>query len=393
MTTEQIRQELAVREVLIESKTKENSDNKDDSSSAVLNDIRSSKDDIKEKEEKERNISKQLKCDDNSNRSKHNKINNLVRDSNSKTNTKELIKAYKVQNEVEGEIISVKEPETKSKKKRRRKSLMKKKAAMISSSFTNAPTVSTPNRKGSISSSGGSGSAGPSDVNDIDTDPNQQSSNATSASIDDLAKSELAMSANNSLIEQADSDEALEAPHIYDLHFFSDTEAANSPYGSRPSTPIQSDSEFEISQRDNLVKNEKNSDKMSTSTASWKWGELPTTPAKSDGDSALNKEAKQAERNSTLSTMLSFMKESIKLRKGASEGVYLSDLIDTEGVDPEVVAKYFPQKNQSFQNLPDIDDRESGNGTSLPQSPSSVEDSVSKCLEFDYDHDGTGFDK
>lgn len=141
------------------------------------------------------------------------------------------------------------------------------------------------------------------------------------------------------------------------------------------------------------MKNEKISENLSSSTASWKWGELPTTPAKADVDNPLNKDAKQAERNSTLSSMLSFMK-TMKMRKNQSEGgVYLSDLVDTDGLDPDVVAMYFPPKNQSFAALGDADDHESGNGTSLPQSPSSIEGVASKRLEFDFEQDGKLFDK
>lgn len=131
---------------------------------------------------------------------------------------------------------------------------------------------------------------------------------------------------------------------------------------------------------------------MSSSTASWKWGELPTTPAKADVDNPLNKDGKQADRNSTLSTMLSFMK-TMKMRKNTSEGVYLSDLVDTDGLDPDVVAMYFPPKNQSYAVMGDADDHESGNGTSLPQSPNSMEGITSKRLEFDFEQDGKLYDK
>lgn len=150
---------------------------------------------------------------------------------------------------------NAKEVETKSKKKRRKKSMMKKKASAasavtaqgtIGSTASASNAASTPNRKSSSSSSGGSTSVGLGDQNDGDTESNQQSSNATSASIDDLAKSELAVTANDSLNESTSMAEAMETPRICDLHFFSDTEVANSPYGSRPSTPIQSDSEFEV---------------------------------------------------------------------------------------------------------------------------------------------------
>lgn len=288
------------------------------------------------------------------------------------------------------QISGTKEPtETKSKKKRRKKSMMKKKTSLTTSSAPSLTTNST-SRKSSSSSSAGSASIIPSEQNDFDTDPNQQSSNATSLSIEDLAKSEAIVTANDSLNEVNSVQETMDTPRMCDFHFFSDTEVAASPYGSRPSTPIQSDSEiFEISQR------EKNSDPMTSSTASWKWGEFPITPIKADADIVNNKEAKQAERNSTLNTMLSFMKETMRMRKSASDGgVYLSDLMNTEGLDPDVVAKYFPAtKNESFSNINDADDHESGNGTSLPHSPSSVENGISKSIAFDFEQDGKLYDK
>lgn len=272
-------------------------------------------------------------------------------------------------------------PESKSKKKRRKKSMMKKKSSLTTSSAL-LPSL-TASRKNSSSSSGGSASIVPSDPNDFDTepDPTQLSSNATSLSMEDLGKSESIVTANDGLHEVNSVQDTMDTPRMCDFHFFSDTEVAASPYGSRPSTPIQSDSEFEISQR------EKNSDPMTSSTASWKWGEFPITPIKADSDSINNKDAKQAERNSTLNTMLSFMKETIRIRKSTSDGgVYLSDLMNSDGLDPDVVAKYFPPpKNESYSN--EIDDHESGNGTSLPHSPSSVENCISKSI-FDFDQDG-----
>lgn len=304
-----------------------------------------------------------------------------------KANTKE--NEMRVEN-ADDPMPGTKEPtETKSKKKRRKKSMMKKKTSLTTSSAPSLLTNST-SRKSSSSSSAGSASIIPSDQIDFDTDPNQQLSNATSLSIEDMAKSEAAVTANDSLNEVNSTQDTMNTPRMCDFHFFSDTEVAASPYGSRPSTPIQSDSEiFEISQR------EKNADPMTSSTASWKWGEFPITPIKADADIANNKEAKQAERNSTLNTMLSFMKETMRMRKSASDGgVYLSDLMNTEGLDPDVVAKYFPAtKNESFSNLNDADDHESGNGTSLPHSPSSVENGISKNIAFDFEQEGKLYDK
>lgn len=332
-----------------------------------------------------------------------NKTDEISTNKDQKTITKDMESAENAdldanaEPSVSGTNLSANINESKSKKKRRKKSMMKKKASMISVPVQQPTTggASNPSRKSSSSSSAGSASIVPSDQHDFDTDPIEQSSNATSLSMEDFAKSEstaasaVAVTANddNMSLNNVHTD-TMDTPRMCDLHFFSDTEVAASPYGSRPSTPIQSDSEFEISQR------EKNSDPMTSSTASWKWGEFPITPNKPDGDAATTKDAKQAERNSTLNTMLSFMKETMRMRKSTSDGgVYLSELMGSDGLDPDVVAKYFPPpKNESFSNLNDCDDHESGNGTS-PHSPSSVENGISKSLIFDFDHDGKLYEK
>lgn len=70
-----------------------------------------------------------------------------------------------------------------------------------------------------------------------------------------------------------------------------------------------------------------------TNSASWKWGELPTKG--DENKEGTTDESKQAQRNSMLSGMFSFMKQSKKMRKSVPEGVYLEDL-DAEGMDPEV---------------------------------------------------------
>lgn len=176
-----------------------------------------------------------------------------------------------------------------------------------------------------------------------------------------------------------------------DIHFFSDTEVTSSGgIGSlgagrgagRPSTPIQSDSELEISLREK----ETDSDLISNS-ASWKWGELPTPEPKDQADSQAAQA--QAKRNSMLSNMFNFMKTNNKLRKQVNDGgVYLSDL-DAETMDPEMLAMYFPsvsskETSPAVPALPcNEDDRESGNGTSLPHSPSSLEGQ--KSLDSDYE--------
>lgn len=381
-TTEQIRQDLAEKEALIKStefKTADSNDaetsNKTEFEAAAA---------IVEESQSEALDSGKVQCEQ-----KMVQNDEISATTDQKPNTKDLNEP-RTENADE-QVSGAKEAaatESKSKKKRRKKSMMKKKASLTSVSVPNLTTSST-SRKSSSSSSAGSASILPSDPNDFDTDTNQQSSNATSLSIEDLAKSESAVTANDVLNEVSTVQDTMDTPRMCDFHFFSDTEVAASPYGSRPSTPIQSDSEFEISQR------EKNSDPMTSSTASWKWGEFPITPIKTDADSVGNKDAKQAERNSTLNTMLTFMKETMRLRKSTSDGgVYLSDLMNTEGLDPDVVAKYFPPpKNESFSNLNDGDDHESGNGTSLPHSPSSVENGISKSIAFDFDSDCKLYDK
>lgn len=299
--------------------------------------------------------------------------------------------------------------ETKSKKKRRKKSMMKKKATQ---------------RKGSSSSSVGSAN---SDANDAET----TGTTATSSSTDDSPKSESTVApggrnafsapdqptnafpgpvdSNADAVVPTTPTSALSAPmspkqspamsraRDLDIHFFSDTElaSAKSPEGSRPSTPIQSDSEFEMSNRGGLQLDKAALMGGSGSSASWKWGELPTQG--DDTQVATSEDAKQAQRNSMLSNMFSFMKQSKKMRKTSqAEGVYLSEL-DTDGMDPEVAALYFPpqaahsiataaaQKDGAHANEKKAleEDRESGNGTSLPHSPSSMDGL--KSLDSDYD--------
>lgn len=262
-------------------------------------------------------------------------------------------------NKVENGDVQPREGESKSKKKRRKKAIMKKKASSNKIELNIKLSESVAAEK----------------AEDADGETKENSS-----------EEPLSNSRGSEDRHFDDESPPNEKSRLCDIHFFSDTEIANSPCGSRPSTPIQSDSEFEISQRDNVVRSD-SCPKPSTA-ASWKWGELPITPAKNDAEKALDKETKQAERNSTLSTMFSFMKETIKLRKNQPEGVYLSDLMDTENVDPEIVAMYFPQKPDAG-----AEDRESGHGTSLPLSPSSVPGELNACLEFDFEHDGKTYDK
>ncbi|XP_037924812.1 phosphatidate phosphatase LPIN2 isoform X3 [Hermetia illucens] len=264
--------------------------------------------------------------------------------------------------------------ESKSKKKRRKKSLLKKKNAQrkssSSSSLGSVQLESNDNECDGISLSNNTGSSNDESPIKNDISSPKVDSNKEEAFLGDTKMSNVTIDKENTISRIRD----------LDIHFFSDTEVASgcNVRGSRPSTPIQSDSELEISQREKT----KQTDVM-TNSASWKWGELPITQIDEP------KDAPEAQRHSMLSGMFSFMKRNNKLRKNATEGVYLSDL-DAGGVDPEMMSLYFPSihKNQT-KKLHD-DDVESGNGTSLPQSPSSLEGP--KSLDSDFD-DGKSPDK
>ncbi|XP_030388240.1 phosphatidate phosphatase LPIN3 isoform X2 [Scaptodrosophila lebanonensis] len=175
-----------------------------------------------------------------------------------------------------------------------------------------------------------------------------------------------------------------------DIHFFSDTEIT-APSGSgasgtirgagRPSTPIQSDSELETTMR-----NKRHDADADENAASWKWGELPTPEQAKNSGSA---KAQNSEHQSMLSNMFSFMKRTNRLRTELNEagGIYLSDL-DAGSIDPELVALYFPSSKPK-ESTPATtqsgdEDHESGNGTSLPHSPSSLEE-AQKSLDSDYE--------
>uniref|UniRef100_A0A0K8TTZ6 phosphatidate phosphatase n=1 Tax=Tabanus bromius TaxID=304241 RepID=A0A0K8TTZ6_TABBR len=275
--------------------------------------------------------------------------------------------------------VAVKE-ESKSKKKRRKKSQMKKKytqrKSSSSSSVGSVQLESNEQEPDTVSLSNQTNSSNDESSSKIDEVSSKSESKVEETVIEEKKKvNENNANANPEIVSP------LSRIRDLDIHFFSDTEIASglSPRCSRPSTPIQSDSELEITQR------EKDANNLMTNSASWKWGELPTQGEEIQD----NPDQKQAQRNSMLSGMFSFMKRTNKLRKNATDGVYLSDL-DAEGMDPEMAALYFPPINKDSSLLNNEDDRESGNGTSLPHSPSSIEGP--KSLDSDYD-DGKTSDK
>lgn len=264
--------------------------------------------------------------------------------------------------------------ESKQKKKRRKRSVMRKKSSVISTSAT-FPQLHGVQRKDSSSSTNSAADRSES-YNDADeTDPDLSFatlSNHTTASTPNLSPNadQLVPNEENACISCSKP--------LNDFHFFSDTEAGDCRDHCRPSTPIKSDSEIEI------TRTKSNGDVM-TNSASWKWGELPTpAPMVEQQEGPISDDAKQAQRISMISNVFNFMKQSKGLRNSAAptnaEGIYLSDL-DVEGLDPEVEALYFPPIPPV--NHIDNDDHESGNGTSLPHSPSSIESP--KSCDSDYE--------
>lgn len=271
----------------------------------------------------------------------------------------------------------------KSKKKRRKKSIMKKKNSQ---------------RKNSSSSSNGSAGSESTMLCGKDTDSSsslptpvasvKDSSEQTGVVVVDAAKEGF----------KPIQPDRQGAARDMDLHFFSDTEVTTAQgrnnNNSRPSTPVLSDTEFEMSQRSSQSEAAQGVD----STA-WKWGELPTPAGESAGD------VTKGQRKSMLTAMFSFMQQN---RKGDG-GLYLSDL-DAEGMDPEVAALYFPEQRSKRAGVVEEeeeeegedangraieyqggnrglmeDDQESGNGTSLPHSPSSVELGSKMMVDSDLD--------
>ncbi|KAI8438317.1 hypothetical protein MSG28_010887 [Choristoneura fumiferana] len=170
--------------------------------------------------------------------------------------------------------------------------------------------------------------------------------------------------------------------------------AASRNAGSRSGTPVQSDTEVELSR---TAKGDK-------SSQSWRWGELPEPPVRTEGPASpaevdspqppgspatpgtpgspaepLSSDEERANR-SVFSGMFRFMSSQGSDAAGGGGGVYLDDL-DRGQVDPDL---YFPKhhlaKNRSGVTTntyapagPTEEEYESGNGPSLPQSPVSLD--------------------
>lgn len=273
--------------------------------------------------------------------------------------TEKVDTANRIQEQPEpiADEAEAKTEETKSKKKRRKKSIMKKKAMQ---------------RKCSSSSS---------DIqSEVNTLPADDSSNDSSPKANEQILIETSSQAAKHDTEKTlEISASEETPLNHSLNDSVDPELQ-----SNPPPPVDQSSPAALSADVSPMQSDNEIDIMSNS-ASWKWGELPTHGE--DSKETAIEFAKQAQRNSMLSNMFGFMKQS---RAAQLEGVYLSDL-DTEGMDPEVAALYFPQTNKSDGPIPMVtentieDDRESGKGTSLPNSPSLMDGL--KSLDSDYDED------
>ncbi|KAK0091098.1 hypothetical protein PV326_003750 [Microctonus aethiopoides] len=186
--------------------------------------------------------------------------------------------------------------------------------------------------------------------------------------------------------------ETLNSSPQMDFHFFSDTEVTKNR-DSRPCSPVQSDTEFEMRK---IQQEGKERDEGKGHQQSWRWGELPSPPPESThplNSSSVIVPTNDAEAHrSMLSGMFSFMKKTSRVRHNPeSEGIYLSDL-NADELDPEVAALYFPTSHRGStvakeEKIMYEEDTESGNGPSLPQSPNSVEGAIGgpKSLDSDFE--------
>ena len=163
--------------------------------------------------------------------------------------------------------------------------------------------------------------------------------------------------------------------------YFSEPEISpgTSPMGSRPPSPILSDSEYETrGHRGSITKKE------TAAEQSWEWGQLPTsttTPqhskeAKTE-KSGLEGTSKEAvEKSGSGSGIISYLfggQSKNKKPEDEAPGMYLDDLIEKQNDDEEMLKIYLGSRsrNETISGN-DNEDTESGTGTSLPMSPHST---------------------
>uniref|UniRef100_A0A1Y1KET5 phosphatidate phosphatase n=1 Tax=Photinus pyralis TaxID=7054 RepID=A0A1Y1KET5_PHOPY len=241
------------------------------------------------------------------------------------------------------------------KKKRRKKSVMKKKNAQRKTSTTEPPSIETLEIGTELK------------LPDSSTDRSSLDSNVSEPELRDIQRPETTTLGNRKVMDP-------------DFHFFSDTELTAGPSDSRPMSPttvegVLSDTEFE-------VKNRKDEDKDMQVQQSWAWGEFPSSKvpiADPASDKLAGQTPTQAQHNSMLSSVFSFMKH--QRQASNSDGVYLADL-SSGAMDPEVAARYFTTTNEKKSADADMD-YESGNGPSLTQSPNSAEGCKSIDSDFE----------
>lgn len=145
---------------------------------------------------------------------------------------------------------------------------------------------------------------------------------------------------------------------------FSDTEMTPvvSPSGSRPSSP-KSDTELDIVRSDAMSQTHLTGDRaVQADDILWKWGEFPKSSVAADHSAKKEGQSKTGDSKSENKAGLS---ASIL----PSGGIYLEDLKQEE-MNPELIGLYL-YDYRSPQKLEE--DRESGRGVSLPQSPVTVQ--------------------
>ncbi|XP_046603298.1 phosphatidate phosphatase LPIN2 isoform X2 [Neodiprion virginianus] len=264
-----------------------------------------------------------------------------------------------------------------SKRKRKRRSIMKKKGVQRKTS--NGSSSQTEMSENDVVAADESQSEpGPSPVVEVET--NNASAEPTETHLSSLSQ-EITVPRQES-----------------DFHFFSDTEITKNRE-SRPRSPVQSDTEFEMRK---LTEDRAEIEDEKTHQQSWRWGELPSPPPDSslpshrsslNTSTVANQPTDFDAHQSILSRTLAYMKRTNSrfVRNPESDGIYLSDL-NADELDPEVAALYLPTSHhratiaKGGKSL-DEEDAESGNGPSLPQSPNSVEGAIGgpKSLDSDFE--------
>ncbi len=191
------------------------------------------------------------------------------------------------------------------------------------------------------------------------------------------------------------------APSRMDYYSEPEMSPIMSPIGSRPATPILSDSEYETKQHGTQSVSDEDGTQQS-----WEWGQMPTSTvqtvaqgvtqgmgqrrkASTDTKVAVGEEGEQDEKSkdskryrSWTFSLWSKSKETEEQGRKAKDapGVYLDDIKD----DQEMLSIYVGSSHRDRGGaglgqdhlLAIDDDAESGNGPSLPMSPHSVEGAI-----------------